>query len=174
MRANPAEFELVAPSTLPAVLSLLAQDPGAWLPIAGGTDLMVQYSAGKLTARKLVSIWNLPELRRIEDSPDELQIGAGCTYTDLRAKRYNQSRIPVARPAPQAGLAESPTKTAALSAAISSTLRPPLIRSPRFSPMTPNCSSFPPAANAAFLTPTSISPIAKPSSRPMNSFAPSA
>jgi OHCU decarboxylase len=84
VRANPAEFELVAPSTMPAVLSLLAQDPGAWLPIAGGTDVMVQYSAGKLPARKLVSIWNLLELRRIDDSPGELQIGAGCTYTDLR------------------------------------------------------------------------------------------
>src|SRR5580704_14934138 len=84
MRAHPAEYQLVAPRTLPAVLSLLAQNPGAWLPIAGGTDVMVQYSAGKLSARKLVSIWNLPELRRIEVSADEIQIGAGCTYTDLR------------------------------------------------------------------------------------------
>jgi OHCU decarboxylase len=84
VRAHPAEYELVAPRTLPAVLSLLAQNPGAWLPIAGGTDVMVQYSAGKLPARKLVSIWNLPELRRIEVSADEMQIGAGCTYTDLR------------------------------------------------------------------------------------------
>ena len=83
MRAQPAEYELVAPRTLPAVLSLLAQQPGAWLPIAGGTDVMVQYCAGKLSARKLVSIWNLPELRRIEVSADEIQIGAGCTYTDL-------------------------------------------------------------------------------------------
>ena len=84
MRAHPAEYELVAPRTLPAILSLLAQDPGAWLPIAGGTDVMVLYSAGKLPARKLVSIWNLPELRRIEVSAGEIQIGAGCTYTDLR------------------------------------------------------------------------------------------
>ena len=84
MRAQPAEYELVAPGTLPAVLSLLAQEPGAWLPIAGGTDVMVQFTAGKLPARKLVSIWNLPELRRIEVSADEIQIGAGCTYTDLR------------------------------------------------------------------------------------------
>ena len=45
---------------------------------------MVQYSAGKLPARKLVSIWNLPELRRIEVFADEIRIGAGCTYTDLR------------------------------------------------------------------------------------------
>lgn len=84
MRAHPAEYELLAPGALSAVLSLLAQAPGAWLPIAGGTDVMVQYSAGNLRARRLVSIWNLPELRRIEVLPDEMRIGAGCTYTDLR------------------------------------------------------------------------------------------
>jgi OHCU decarboxylase len=84
VKAYPAEFELVAPRSLPDVLSLLAREPGAWLPIAGGTDVMVQYSAGKLLARKLVSIWNLPELRRMEVSAAEITIGAGCTYTDLR------------------------------------------------------------------------------------------
>ena len=45
---------------------------------------MVQYAAGKLPARKLVSIWNLPELRRIEITANEILVGAGCTYTDLR------------------------------------------------------------------------------------------
>jgi len=84
VRARPAEYELVSPRALPDVLALLSREPGGWLPIAGGTDVMVQYSAGKLPARKLVSIWNLPELRRIEVSADEVQIGAGCTYTDLR------------------------------------------------------------------------------------------
>src|ERR1700688_2717537 len=83
MRSNPADYQLVAPDTLQAVVSLLAAEPGAWLPIAGGTDVMVQYTAGKLPARKLVSIWNLPELRRIEVLPNEIRIGAGCTYTDL-------------------------------------------------------------------------------------------
>ena len=95
MRANPAEFELVAPRTLPAVLSLLAQDPGAWLPIAGGTDVMVQYSAGKLSSRRLVSIWNLPELRRIDISTNEIQIGAGCTYSDLRAHETINREFPL-------------------------------------------------------------------------------
>ena len=84
MRSNPAEYECVAPGTLSSVLSLLAQEPGAWLPIAGGTDVMVQYAAGKLPSRKLVSIWNLPELRRIEGSDEELRIGAASSYTDLR------------------------------------------------------------------------------------------
>lgn len=84
MRAHPADYQLVAPGTLPAVLSLLAQEPGACLPIAGGTDIMVQCAAGKLPSRNLVSIWNLPELRRIEVYSDEIQVGAGSTYTDLR------------------------------------------------------------------------------------------
>ncbi len=53
---------------------------------------MVQYAAGKLPARKLVSIWNLPELRRIEVLPDEIHIGAGCTYTDLREPRDRGER----------------------------------------------------------------------------------
>src|ERR1700676_5695200 len=84
MRSNPCDYEMVAPGNLQATVALLASEPGAWLPIAGGTDVMVQYCAGNLPARKLVSIWNLPELRRIEVSADEIQIGAGCTYTDLR------------------------------------------------------------------------------------------
>ncbi len=85
MRAHPADYELTAPGTLRAVLSLMARAPGEWLPIAGGTDVMVQYSAGLLHRKKLVSIWNLPELRRIEVFDGEIQIGAGVTYTDLQA-----------------------------------------------------------------------------------------
>src|SRR6202049_3710309 len=84
MRSHPADYELVAPGNLPSVLSLLAQEPGTWLPIAGGTDLMVQFAAGHLASRKFVSIWNLPELRHIEILPGEIRIGAASTYTDLR------------------------------------------------------------------------------------------
>jgi len=83
MRSNPVEFELIAPGSLEGVMSILANEPGEWLPIAGGTDVMVLYAAGKLPARKLVSIWNLPELRRINVRADEVEIGAACTYRDF-------------------------------------------------------------------------------------------
>jgi len=83
MRSNPADYEMVAPGSLDAIISLLAKEPGVWVPIAGGTDVMVQYAAGKLPARKLVSIWNLPELRRIEVTAGEIRIGGACTYTDI-------------------------------------------------------------------------------------------
>jgi len=84
MRADPREYELVAPDSLRAVAALLANEPGQWTPIAGGTDVMVLYAAGKLSARRLVSVWNLQELRRIEVMPAEVRIGAGCTYSDLQ------------------------------------------------------------------------------------------
>ncbi len=95
MRSDPTEYQLVAPGTLQAVVSLLAAEPGAWLPIAGGTDVMVQYAAGRLPTRKLVSIWNLRELRRVEVSPGEIHIGAGCTYTDLREHQIVRDEFPL-------------------------------------------------------------------------------
>jgi len=95
MRSEPADYELVAPGSLQAVVSLLAEQPGEWLPIAGGTDVMVQYAAGNLRARKLVSLWNLPELRCIEVSEGEVRVGAGCTYTDLREHEVVEREFPL-------------------------------------------------------------------------------
>jgi CO/xanthine dehydrogenase FAD-binding subunit len=95
MRSDPADYDLVAPGSLPMALSLLAENPDAWLPIAGGTDVMVQYAAGKLPSRRLMSIWNLPELRRIEVSSGEIRIGAGCTYTDLRQHEVVRHEFPL-------------------------------------------------------------------------------
>jgi len=101
MRSDPTDYQLVAPGSLQAVVSLLAQEPGVWLPIAGGTDVMVQYAAGRLSARKLLSIWNLSELRRIEVLPNEIQIGAGCTYTDLREDEVIRHEFPLLAAAAQ-------------------------------------------------------------------------
>jgi CO/xanthine dehydrogenase FAD-binding subunit len=84
MRSDPKDYELVAPGSLQAAVGLLARSPGEWLPIAGGTDIMVQYAAGKLASRKLLSIWNLAELRNIEVLANEIRVGAGCTYTNIR------------------------------------------------------------------------------------------
>jgi OHCU decarboxylase len=95
MRSDPADYELVAPGSLQGVLALLAKEPGVWLPIAGGTDLMVLFGAGALGARKLVSIWNLRELRRVDESPEEIAIGAGCSYTDLREHRGIAREFPL-------------------------------------------------------------------------------
>jgi CO/xanthine dehydrogenase FAD-binding subunit len=95
MRANPAEHELIAPGTLADVVGLLAREPGTWLPVAGGTDVMVLYAAGKLSSQKMVSIFGLPELQGIGVTPSEIRIGAGCTYTDIRNDRVILAEFPL-------------------------------------------------------------------------------
>ncbi len=95
MRSDPADYELVMPNSLSAALAILERESQMWLPIAGGTDVMVQYAAGKLPTRKLMSIWNLSELRQIEVSQNEICIGAGCTYTDLRRHEVVARDLPL-------------------------------------------------------------------------------
>ncbi len=95
MRADPAEYRLVSPDNLEAVLSLLAGEPAQWLPIAGGTDVMVLYAAGKLPNRNLINICNIPELRQIDVFPDRIRIGAACTYTALRSDDIVSREFPL-------------------------------------------------------------------------------
>ena len=84
MRGNAETHDLIAPGNLDAVLQLLAAEPGKWTPIAGGTELMVAFSAGRLQAPKLVSLWGISDLRFIETRAGSVAIGAGTTFLDLR------------------------------------------------------------------------------------------
>jgi CO/xanthine dehydrogenase FAD-binding subunit len=95
MRGNPEDHEIVAPGSLSAVLNLLAEAPGEWMPIAGGTELMVAHAAGRLTAKKLVSLWGIRELRFIETNADSIAIGGAATFRDLRAHAGIAAQLPL-------------------------------------------------------------------------------
>ena len=95
MRAHPSLYDLVAPPTLKDALALIANEPAQWTPIAGGTDLMVLYSAGKLPPRKLLSLNSYHELRSILTTPSELAIGAGTTYSDIRRHSVIRNEFPL-------------------------------------------------------------------------------
>lgn len=84
MRSNVLQYDLTAPATLDAVLDTLASEPGEYTLIAGGTELMVALAAGRLAAKRLVSINHLKELRFIEVTPETITLGAGTTFTDIR------------------------------------------------------------------------------------------
>jgi CO/xanthine dehydrogenase FAD-binding subunit len=84
MRGNAEAHELIAPGSLDAALDLLAGAPGQWTPIAGGTELMVAHSAGRLNAKRLISLWGIPDLRFIETTAENIVIGACATFHDLR------------------------------------------------------------------------------------------
>jgi CO/xanthine dehydrogenase FAD-binding subunit len=95
MRGNAEAHELVAPGSLDAALELLASAPGKWTPIAGGTELMVAHAAGRLSASKLLSLWEISALRFIQSGPDGLVIGAGATFRDLRANATVATDFPL-------------------------------------------------------------------------------
>lgn len=95
MRGNAEAHELIAPGSLAGVLDVLASAPGEWTPIAGGTELMVAFSAGRLGARKLVNLWGIPDLRFIETTPESFAIGACATFIDLRAHTGLAAELPL-------------------------------------------------------------------------------
>ncbi|MCC6858143.1 MAG: xanthine dehydrogenase family protein subunit M [Bryobacterales bacterium] len=61
-------FDYAAPRSLEEALSLLAGRRGA-LPLAGGTDLLVQLRGGRKEAALLIDIKHLPELNQLTYDP---------------------------------------------------------------------------------------------------------
>lgn len=70
---------LLRPRTLGEALEALAQRPDA-VPIAGGTDLMVEVNFGRLRPDAMVDVSRLPELRRIGRDGAQVFLGAGVPY----------------------------------------------------------------------------------------------
>ena len=95
MRGDETAHEMIAPGSLTGVLDVLASAPGEWTPIAGGTEVMVAFSAGRLSARKLVNLWGIPDLRFIEVTPESFVIGACTTFLDLRAHQELAAELPL-------------------------------------------------------------------------------
>lgn len=81
MRAWLPEFTAHVARDVEDALDRLAD--GDWLPLAGGTDIMVVLGAGQLPPGKYVSIWGLGALRGIDVRADEVAIGGLSTYTDI-------------------------------------------------------------------------------------------
>lgn len=82
MRSDLAEFELRTPQGLAEVLAMVE---AGCRPLAGGTDVMVMLSAGKLAHRRWVDLGSVGELRGVRVEGDAVSIGALTTYTELRA-----------------------------------------------------------------------------------------
>jgi CO/xanthine dehydrogenase FAD-binding subunit len=83
MRAYLPNYTLERPADLGAALKLLADRPGHFRPLAGGTDVMVLYNAGKLPPSHLLDISRLAELGGIAVSDTEVRIGALVTYSEI-------------------------------------------------------------------------------------------
>ncbi len=91
MRGYVPGYELIAPRSLHEALKLI----GEFRPLAGGTDLMVLFEAGRLAERKLLSIWNYPELRGIEETAEHITLGTLTTYTQVQVNTTLRREFPL-------------------------------------------------------------------------------
>ena len=79
-----AEFDLETPERLEDAVALLANGNGAAiLPLAGGTNLIVDIRARRLAPDRLVSLSRIGELRWIRCSDGRIAIGGRTTVSDL-------------------------------------------------------------------------------------------
>ncbi len=73
------------PTTLDEALAARAAHPEA-LPLAGGTDLMVEMNFGRRRPERIMALTRLRELEVLERDGDDLLVGAGVTHTRLVAE----------------------------------------------------------------------------------------
>jgi len=95
MRAYVPTYQLTSPASLGEALDVLAREPGAWRPFAGGTDLMVLLESGKLPHRNYLNIWNLAELRGVEVSAENITLRALTTYTEVQSHAVLREEFPM-------------------------------------------------------------------------------
>jgi CO/xanthine dehydrogenase FAD-binding subunit len=90
----PVEPPIESPRSLADAYALLVGDPPP-VPIAGGTDVMVQIT-GELREppARMVDIARLDELRGIALEGPSLTLGALTTYTDLRRSALCREHVP--------------------------------------------------------------------------------
>jgi CO/xanthine dehydrogenase FAD-binding subunit len=87
------EPPVVIPASLDDAYALMAS--GAYRPLAGGTDLMVQLAADVTEPpAAVIDLWRLAELRGIGYDGYEVSIGALTTFTELRHNPVIRARLP--------------------------------------------------------------------------------
>ena len=94
MRPPLSALTLHEPRSLREALRLL-RDEGPLTPLAGCTDVFVQFNFGTQRTRSYLDLSRLAALRRIREDQGRLVIGALATYSDLIRSRLVRSRLPM-------------------------------------------------------------------------------
>ena len=74
--------QILAPDTWEEALALKAEHPDA-LPIAGGTDVMVELNFDRVRPQAMLDVTRIPELREWGAENGRLRVGAGVSYTRI-------------------------------------------------------------------------------------------
>ena len=78
-------MEVLSPRSLDEALRLKAEQPDA-LPIAGGTDLMVDLNFDRRRPETMLNLGEVAELRGWSREDGAVRLGAGLTYTEAMAE----------------------------------------------------------------------------------------
>ena len=104
------EFDLLTPQTLPKAIEMLAEGTPDVVPLAGGTNLIVDLRGGRYrpppsppceggSALVLVNVAGLDELRGIRQEAGRLVVGGGVTIAELLDDPLIAQYAPVLREA---------------------------------------------------------------------------
>jgi len=88
-------FEYLEPGTVAEACGLLKQYGGNARVFAGGSSLTILLKQGFLQPDALINIKKIDELRRIDESGDDLVIGALVTHHDIETSSLLAGRLPV-------------------------------------------------------------------------------
>lgn len=89
------DIDCAFPSTLGEALELMADEKTRGVPLAGGTDLMVQWESGVLPMpERVINVKNIPELREISEADNEVIIGGSVTHMELRRSPAIRRAVP--------------------------------------------------------------------------------
>jgi len=91
------EFNLLMPQTLPEALDMLAAGVPDAVPLAGGTNLLVDMRGGSRRPSVLVNVAGLDELRGIRQEDGHLVVGGGVTVAELLDDPLIARHAPVLR-----------------------------------------------------------------------------
>lgn len=82
-----SEIEVRRATRLKEALELMAEGAAEgkpWMPVAGGTDMMVWITQRRVVPERVIDIWSIDGIRGIEETEGSITLGSLTTYAEVR------------------------------------------------------------------------------------------
>ncbi len=92
-----SEIEVHQASRLKDALEVMAAGAAEgkpWMPVAGGTDLMVWITQRRVVPARVIDIWNVDGMRGIEETEGSITLGALTSYAEVRRSEVVAEWVP--------------------------------------------------------------------------------
>ena len=91
--------QYIRPTSILEAITALTSAPGPTLPLAGGTDIMLDLQQGRHSpVHTIVDLTEIPEMKLIETRDDRLFIGAGVPLSTAARQHPRSESTPTQRP----------------------------------------------------------------------------